>query len=193
MEMQDDYSTITLALVHIIFSVQRLLSVKVLPLRWEPMHACSAFPWIMSSLSLLWESATVLFSCLSAACYRWSDIVTDLDCQSPAYFNIRHTERGVQHRRTKRTGGNLHCILAFKKVCSDLRPGGVIPSALWEEDSEHEDLLEAEDDYDDDKENHSCWMLHLTHHSHMQPLHTHNMQVVLVVQTPLVLAACMYM
>ena len=96
------------------------------------------------------------FSCLPAVYCRWSDVVTDLDCQSPAYFNIRHTERGVQHRRTKRTGGNLHCIMAFKKVCGDPHPGHVMPSACWEEDSELEDLQEVEEDYDEDKENHSC-------------------------------------
>lgn len=47
---------------------------------------------------------------------RWEDIVTDLTRQSPEIFNIRHTERGVQTRNTKRKGGNLHCIMAFKKT-----------------------------------------------------------------------------
>ena len=40
----------------------------------------------------------------------------DLTRRSPEIFNIRHTERGVQTRNTKRKGGNLHCIMAFKKV-----------------------------------------------------------------------------
>ena len=47
---------------------------------------------------------------------RWDDIVTDLTRRSPEIFNIRHTERGVQTRNTKRKGGNLHCIMAFKKL-----------------------------------------------------------------------------
>ena len=42
--------------------------------------------------------------------------MTDLTRRSPEIFNIRHTERGVQTRNTKRKGGNLHCIMAFKKV-----------------------------------------------------------------------------
>ena len=92
---------------------------------------------------------------VSPWCCRWSDIVTDLDCQNPAYFNIRHTERGVQHRKTKRSGGNLHCILAFKKLCGDPGPGSAMPSACWDDDSEHEDLQEVEDDCEEDKENHS--------------------------------------
>ena len=41
--------------------------------------------------------------------------MTDLTRRSPEIFNIRHTERGVQTRNTKRKGGNLHCIMAFKK------------------------------------------------------------------------------
>ena len=48
--------------------------------------------------------------------HRWDDIVTDLTRRSPEILNIRHTERGVQTRNTKRKGGNLHCIMAFKKL-----------------------------------------------------------------------------
>jgi len=48
--------------------------------------------------------------------FRWEDVVTDLTCKLPEYFNIRHTERGVQSRRTKKVGTNLHCIMAFKKL-----------------------------------------------------------------------------
>ena len=87
-------------------------------------------------------------------CCRWSDIVIDLNCQSPAYFNIRHTERGVQHRKTKKSGGNLHCILAFKKLCGD-PSRSVLPSPCWDDDSEREDLQEEVDDCEDDNENHS--------------------------------------
>ena len=47
---------------------------------------------------------------------RWEDIVTDLTRERPHYFNIRHTERGVVTRKTKKTGGNLHCIMAFRKL-----------------------------------------------------------------------------
>ena len=42
--------------------------------------------------------------------------MTDLTRRSPEIFNIRHTERGVQTRNTKRKGGNLHCIMAFKRT-----------------------------------------------------------------------------
>jgi len=48
--------------------------------------------------------------------HRWRDVYTDLNCQSPEYFNIRHTDRGVQTRKAKKKGGNLHCILAFKSL-----------------------------------------------------------------------------
>lgn len=44
---------------------------------------------------------------------RWQDVYTDLNCQNPEYFNIRQTEKGVQTRKTKKTGGNIHCIMAF--------------------------------------------------------------------------------
>lgn len=44
---------------------------------------------------------------------RWQDVYTDLNCQNPKYFNIRQTEKGVQTRKTKKTGGNIHCIMAF--------------------------------------------------------------------------------
>ena len=41
---------------------------------------------------------------------------TDLNCQNPEYFNIRQTEKGVQTRKTKRRGGNIHCIMALSSV-----------------------------------------------------------------------------
>uniref|UniRef100_A0A3Q3JVR7 Uncharacterized protein n=1 Tax=Monopterus albus TaxID=43700 RepID=A0A3Q3JVR7_MONAL len=47
---------------------------------------------------------------------KWLDIVTDLNTQNPAYLDIRHTERGIQQRKTKKVGGNLHCIMAFQRV-----------------------------------------------------------------------------
>lgn len=49
-------------------------------------------------------------------CKRWLDIVTDLNTQNPEFLDIRHTERGIQRRKTKKVGGNLHCIIAFQKV-----------------------------------------------------------------------------
>ncbi|XP_028655877.1 basic immunoglobulin-like variable motif-containing protein [Erpetoichthys calabaricus] len=49
-------------------------------------------------------------------CKKWADIVIDLNTQNPEYLDIRHTERGLQHRKTKKVGGNLHCIIAFQRV-----------------------------------------------------------------------------
>ncbi|KAM4702027.1 basic immunoglobulin-like variable motif-containing protein, partial [Discoglossus pictus] len=49
-------------------------------------------------------------------CKKWADIVTDLNTQNPEYFDIRHTERGLQYRKTKKTGGNLHCLIAFQRL-----------------------------------------------------------------------------
>ena len=40
----------------------------------------------------------------------------DLTCELPQYFNIRHTEKGILTKTTKRAGSNLHCIMAFKKL-----------------------------------------------------------------------------
>ena len=42
--------------------------------------------------------------------------MTDLNTKRPEFYNIRHIERGVQSKKTKRSGGNLHCIMAFKKL-----------------------------------------------------------------------------
>ena len=39
----------------------------------------------------------------------------DLNCKSPQCLNIRKLHLGVQTRKTKRVGGNLHCLIAFKK------------------------------------------------------------------------------
>ncbi|XP_067086242.1 basic immunoglobulin-like variable motif-containing protein [Osmerus mordax] len=49
-------------------------------------------------------------------CKKWADIVTDLNTQNPEYLDIRHTERGIQCRKTKKIGGNLHCLMAFQRV-----------------------------------------------------------------------------
>ncbi|KAM5181144.1 basic immunoglobulin-like variable motif-containing protein isoform 1-T3 [Mantella aurantiaca] len=49
-------------------------------------------------------------------CKKWTDIVTDLNTQNPEFFDIRHTERGLQYRKTKKPGGNLHCIMAFQRL-----------------------------------------------------------------------------
>ncbi|XP_037655638.1 basic immunoglobulin-like variable motif-containing protein isoform X4 [Choloepus didactylus] len=49
-------------------------------------------------------------------CKKWADIVTDLNTQNPEYLDIRHLERGLQYRKTKKVGGNLHCIIAFQRL-----------------------------------------------------------------------------
>ncbi|RMC06763.1 hypothetical protein DUI87_16209 [Hirundo rustica rustica] len=43
-------------------------------------------------------SSTTDFQCD----FRWTDIVTDLNTQNPEYLDIRHLERGLQHRKTKK-------------------------------------------------------------------------------------------
>ncbi|XP_064615393.1 basic immunoglobulin-like variable motif-containing protein isoform X2 [Liolophura sinensis] len=48
-------------------------------------------------------------------CKRWTDISTDLNCNNPEYLDIRRLEKGLQKRKTKKTGGNLHCIMTFQK------------------------------------------------------------------------------
>ncbi|CAM4383105.1 basic immunoglobulin-like variable motif-containing protein isoform X1 [Caretta caretta] len=49
-------------------------------------------------------------------CKKWIDIVTDLNTQNPEYLDIRHLERGLQYRKTKKVGGNLHCIISFQRL-----------------------------------------------------------------------------
>lgn len=57
-------------------------------------------------------------------CVKWEDIVTDLNCKSPEFINIRHLERGLQVRECKqktnetKPGGNLHCIIKFESSLS---------------------------------------------------------------------------
>lgn len=38
------------------------------------------------------------------------DIVTDLNTQNPEYLDIRHTERGIQRRKTKKVP-HLTCVV----------------------------------------------------------------------------------
>ncbi|XP_044526476.1 basic immunoglobulin-like variable motif-containing protein isoform X2 [Gracilinanus agilis] len=52
----------------------------------------------------------------SIHCKKWADIVVDLNTQNPEYLDIRHLERGLQYRKTKKVGGNLHCIIAFQRL-----------------------------------------------------------------------------
>ena len=53
------------------------------------------------------------FDCLTAC--RWEDIKTDLNNQNPDYLDIRRLHLGPQQRKTKKTSGNLHCIMAFQR------------------------------------------------------------------------------
>jgi len=39
----------------------------------------------------------------------------DLNMENPNYINIRQLWKGPMKRKTKKVGGNLHCIMAFKK------------------------------------------------------------------------------
>ncbi|XP_062521893.1 basic immunoglobulin-like variable motif-containing protein isoform X2 [Corticium candelabrum] len=48
-------------------------------------------------------------------CKLWKDIATDLNCQNPNFLDIRHLDRGIQRRKTKKVGGNLHCIMTFQR------------------------------------------------------------------------------
>ncbi|XP_031552794.1 basic immunoglobulin-like variable motif-containing protein [Actinia tenebrosa] len=46
---------------------------------------------------------------------RWSDIDTDLNCENPYHMNIRKLHNGVMQRKTRKVGGNLHCLMAFQR------------------------------------------------------------------------------
>ncbi|XP_062591646.1 basic immunoglobulin-like variable motif-containing protein isoform X1 [Saccostrea cucullata] len=48
-------------------------------------------------------------------CKRWTDIVTDIGCVNPEFLDIRRLEKGMQRRKAKKIGGNLHCIMSFTK------------------------------------------------------------------------------
>lgn len=52
---------------------------------------------------------------------RWADIVTDISCGFPEFFNIRKSELGIQKKETpsfqeggSKAGGNLHCLIEFE-------------------------------------------------------------------------------
>lgn len=53
---------------------------------------------------------------------KWQDIVTDIECEFPKFFNIRKSEMGIQEKASpaftegKHKGGNLHCIIEFKSL-----------------------------------------------------------------------------
>ena len=55
---------------------------------------------------------------------KWKDIVTDINCAFPQFFNIRKSEMGIQRKTTnaftegKHKGGNLHCFIEFRSVQS---------------------------------------------------------------------------
>ena len=59
--------------------------------------------------------------------YRWDDISADLNHQNPDYLDIRRQWKGGLKLKTKKKGGNLHCIMAFKrsKFQGVMRRGGV--------------------------------------------------------------------
>ncbi|XP_051985991.1 basic immunoglobulin-like variable motif-containing protein isoform X2 [Xyrauchen texanus] len=83
-------------------------------------------------------------------CKKWADIVTDLNTQNPEYFDIRHIERGIQYRKTKKVGGNLHCIMAFQRVnWQKLGPWALnlenLRHDLHHQSSEHRGQAESED------------------------------------------------
>ena len=48
---------------------------------------------------------------------KWQDIVTDISCAFPEFYNIRKSELGIQLKESpvftegKHKGGNLHCIM----------------------------------------------------------------------------------
>lgn len=46
------------------------------------------------------------------------DIVTDLNTQNPEYLDIRHTERGIQRRKTKKVP---HLTAAFSNVTDEVK------------------------------------------------------------------------
>lgn len=58
----------------------------------------------------------------------------DLTCESPNHFNIRHVERGIVVKNTKRKGGNIHCIMALKRVRES-----VLAAMPWRVDNGTED------------------------------------------------------
>lgn len=48
--------------------------------------------------------------------YSWSDVVIDLNTESPEYLDIRKVEQGLQTlQNAKKPGRNLHCLMVFEK------------------------------------------------------------------------------
>ena len=53
---------------------------------------------------------------------KWEQIVTDISCAFPDFYNIRKSEVGVQQKTSKaftegrHKGGNLHCLMEFKAL-----------------------------------------------------------------------------
>ena len=53
---------------------------------------------------------------------KWEEIVTDISCSFPEFYNIRKSEVGVQTKagksftEGKHKGGNLHCLMEFKSL-----------------------------------------------------------------------------
>lgn len=96
---------------------------------------------------------------------KWSDVCTDLNCQSPQFFDIRHTERGVQTRGSKakvedspndceappmppvvhqgKRGGNLHCFICFRSDVAETDMDQFIQAA---NDNETEEAAQDQSD-----------------------------------------------
>ncbi|KAF7252667.1 Basic immunoglobulin-like variable motif-containing protein [Varanus komodoensis] len=58
-------------------------------------------------------------------CKKWTDIVTDLNTQNPEYLDIRHLERGLQHRKTKK---EEICIVSL--LFRGLTGNGLVPGTF---------------------------------------------------------------
>jgi hypothetical protein len=75
-------------------------------------HDCSI------SIHLLTHSvddpSTLVFILSPIPC-SWDDIAEDLSQECPFYHDIRRQWRGTQKLKTKKVGGNLHCIMAFER------------------------------------------------------------------------------
>ena len=52
---------------------------------------------------------------------KWEQLVTDISCGFPDFYNIRKSDVGVQQKTSKsftegkHKGGNLHCLIEFRK------------------------------------------------------------------------------
>ena len=49
--------------------------------------------------------------------HRWKEITKDLNNQLPYSYDIRRRYQGVKKLNTRKKGGNLHCLMIFRK-CS---------------------------------------------------------------------------